>query len=306
MRSALAIAAIALSACLRAQEGPSVGAVLSPERIRIGEQAVITLSVNADGAGIEWPQPGDTLTGHIEVIGFPAADTARPDASRATEVVRRLTITSFDSGYWAIPPLRLVVGGKPVETPPLLLQVDGFAVAEDAEPADIKPIVRLPFSLLWWARQHWTWLGGALLAALAAVLLVLLLRRKRAAAAPPAPEAAPIPLHQHVLLQLEALERERLWQQGQHKAYQSRLTDLLRGYIEERYRVPALERTTDELMQELRVSAISDEHRLLLANMLRSADLVKFAKAVPAPQENEQLMQSARRFILETAQPATA
>ncbi|MBK9196654.1 MAG: hypothetical protein IPO17_17060 [Flavobacteriales bacterium] len=108
------------------------------------------------------------------------------------------------------------------------------------------------------------------------------------------------PLHERVLLQLEALDRERVWQQGDHKSYQSRLTDLLRGYIEERYRVPALERTTDELLHELRVSPLSMEQQSLLANLLRLADMVKFAKALPSPQENEQMMVSAVRFIRET------
>ncbi|MBK6343000.1 MAG: hypothetical protein IPF41_10550 [Flavobacteriales bacterium] len=93
-----------------------------------------------------------------------------------------------------------------------------------------------------------------------------------------------------------------LWQQGQHKAYQSRLTDLLRGYIEARYQVPALERTTDELMHELRVRPLEKRAQVLLGNMLHNADMVKFAKALPSPQENEQLMASARRFVMATAE----
>ncbi|MFZ1693871.1 MAG: hypothetical protein WAT74_11780 [Flavobacteriales bacterium] len=168
-------------------------------------------------------------------------------------------------------------------------------------PADIKPIHRLPFSPLWWAMQHWTWIAGALATALLVALIVFLVRRKREPAQEAIPQEERVELHQRVLAQLDALERERLWQQGLHKPYQSRLTDLLRGYIEERYEVPALERTTDELLLELRVSPLSSEHQALLGNMLRAADMVKFAKALPGPQENEQLMASARRFVIATA-----
>lgn len=305
MRRALAIATLALPASMPAQDAPGVSAVLEPQRIRIGEHATITLGTKTGGGAVAWPSIGDTLTARVEVIAISPVDTLDEDASDGLELVRRITITSFDSGFWAIPPFRLSLDGRPVETAPLLLQVDGFPVPEDTEPADIRPIVRLPFSLIWWARQHWTLTASAALMAMAIAALALLLKRKRMAAAQEAPEAPPQPLHQRMLEQLDALERERLWQQGQHKAYQSRLTDLLRGYIEEHYQVPALERTTDELMQELRVSALTAEQRTLLGNMLRSADLVKFAKAIPTPQENEQLMASARRFILESAQQAT-
>ncbi|HRD53602.1 MAG TPA: hypothetical protein PKY96_13230, partial [Flavobacteriales bacterium] len=135
--------------------------------------------------------------------------------------------------------------GKSLETEPLLLQVDGFPVDAASVPADIKPIHRLPFSPLWWAMQHWTWIAGALATALLAAIIVFLVRRKRVPTEAAAPQEAPVALHERVLAQLDALEQERLWQQGLHKPYQSRLTDLLRGYIEERYQVPALERTTD-------------------------------------------------------------
>jgi hypothetical protein len=101
--------------------------------------------------------------------------------------------------------------------------------------------------------------------------------------------------------ELDALEEQRLWQQGEHKAYQSRITDILRSYIEARYLVSALERTTDELMAELRVSALPVDERIRLENMLRAADLVKFAKVVPTALEHEQLLVSARQFVQATA-----
>lgn len=305
MSRALAIAAMMAPALMMAQDAAPVQAALDPLRIRIGEHAVISLSARADGPVLQWPAIGDTLTGHIEVIGITEPDTVELDgmgSPAAVRVVRRITITSFDTGYWAVPPFEFKVGGRAAETEPLLLRVDGFAVDEGAVPADIKPIVRLPFSPIWWARQHWQWIAGAAALAALAAAIVLLVRRKRKPKAPEQAEAAPVPLHERVLAELDALDQERLWQQGQHKAYQSRLTDLLRGYIEERFQVPALERTTDELMHELRVSPLSTDQQTVLGNMLRAADLVKFAKALPGPQENEQLMASARRFILATAE----
>jgi len=300
MKARFAIALAAWPMLLQAQDASSVRASLEPQRIRIGEHAVISITAPADDPTVQWPTIADTLNAHIEVIGTAELDTAA-SGQGASMLVRRITITSFDTGYWAIPPFQLKAGGKSLETEPLLLQVDGFPVDAASVPADIKPIHRLPFSPLWWAMQHWTWIAGALATALLVALIVFLVRRTREPAQEAIPQEARVELHQRVLAQLDALEQERLWQQGLHKPYQSRLTDLLRGYIEERYQVPALERTTDELLHELRVSPLSSEHQALLGNMLRAADMVKFAKALPGPQENEQLMASARRFVIATA-----
>ena len=280
-----------------------VSAQIDQDSILIGEQVVLTLQVDPDGLPVTWPMIGDTLAPHIEVVGDSGLDTLQGDRGEGVtgiRVVRRLFLTSFDTGYWALPPLRFRIGMQDLESEAFLLHVLGIQLDSAATPKDIKPIHELPFSLTWWLREHWMWIAGGSAIALAFVALILLIRRFRRKVPEVEIEAPVIPLHERVLLQLEALDRERVWQQGDHKSYQSRLTDLLRGYIEERYRVPALERTTDELLHELRVSPLSMEQQSLLANLLRLADMVKFAKALPSPQENEQMMVSAVRFIRET------
>ncbi|MBK9177605.1 MAG: hypothetical protein IPM46_14985 [Flavobacteriales bacterium] len=289
-----------------AQEGRQVRAALEQESMRVGEQVVLRLSAPADGPAVEWPVIGDTLTSRIEVIHAAGPDTMPMNGRGAKQAILELKLTAFDTGYWAIPPLRFRIDGKEAETNPLLLRVQGVPIDSSGAPRPLKPLIEAPFSPLWWAREHAAWLAGAA-AIIALAALVLFLRKRKPTKAPEAAPVILLPLHEQVLAQLQALERERLWQLGEHKAYQSRLTDILRGYIEERYHVPALERTTDELLHELRVSQMGSEHQMLLANMLRAADLVKFAKAVPTSLENEQMMTSAIRFVRETAQqiPAT-
>lgn len=285
-----------------AQDRHMVRAELEQPSMRIGEQVRLRLTAPADGRAVQWPVIGDTLTSRIEVIRSAGPDTAAAEGSGERRSTLELTLTAFDTGYWAIPPLRFRIGGTEAETEPLLLHVQGVDIDASGAPRPLKPLIEAPFSPLWWAREHAAWLaGGAAIVALAALILFLR-KRKPAPKQHEEPEAV-LPLHEQVLAQLQALDRERLWQMGEHKAYQSRLTDILRGYIEQRYQVPALERTTDELLHELRVSPMGIEHQTLLANLLRAADLVKFAKAVPTPQENEQMMISAVRLVRETAQP---
>ncbi|MBK6830821.1 MAG: hypothetical protein IPG92_08835 [Flavobacteriales bacterium] len=302
MRTVACIASL-LSFGAFAQSGDRiVSAQIDRDSILIGEQVVLTLQVDPDGLPVTWPMIGDTLAPHIEVVGDSGLDTLQGDGTERGGRHAR--------GASALPHLVRygLLGAAPLAFPHwhagpgergLPAACAGHSTGQRSNTKDIKPI-ELPFSLTWWLREQWMWIAGGSAIALAFVALILLIRRFRRKVPEVEIEAPVIPLHERVLLQLEALDRERVWQQGDHKSYQSRLTDLLRGYIEERYRVPALERTTDELLHELRVSPLSMEQQSLLANLLRLADMVKFAKALPSPQENEQMMVSAVRFIRET------
>lgn len=297
---ALPVIAFALPMALAAQ---TPRAELDTAVLRIGEQVTLTLSLEryaGAGASVDWPGTGDTLMRHVQVVRSSPIDTIRAtDNSGEADMllVQELVITSFDSGFWAIPPFRFSVDGKMLETAPLLLEVRSVELDSSSAVRDIRDIIEPPFDLLYWIQDHALWLGGSVTLAVLAALLWWYLRRRPQGPVAPISSGPSLPLHQRILADLHALDNERLWQQGQHKAYHSRLTDLLRAYIEERYQVPALERTTDELLHELRVSPLNGDQRTQLANMLRLADMVKFAKALPAPAENEQMMAAAIRFV---------
>lgn len=291
---------------LRAQ-GPVVSALLDSSVIRIGEQVRLDLQVTyrvdqGERPVIAWPAIGDTLTGAVEVLMDTGIDTLleNPDRDPYRFVQHRtLVITAWDSGFWAIPPFRFLVGRDTLDTEALLLEVRTVPVDTSQAYRDIKEIDAMPWDTRSWLEQHWPWIaGGAVL--LAALLLLLRRLRRRKPAPAAAEEAPPLPLLERTLAALDDLERRRLWQQGDDKAHQVELSIILRAYVEERYRVPALESTTDELVDRLRPTAMGAVHREALANLLRLADLVKFAKLRPAPAEHEQGLVSARDFVKET------
>lgn len=270
--------------------------------IRIGEQATLQLSIelHTSAINVEWPAIGDTLQRYVEIVDPGKVDTVNKDGS--IQLTRNIKITSFDTGYWAIAPLTFKIGDQKRSTDPLLVTVRPVELPSDPKLHDIKPIHDLPFNLISWVRRHWYWIA-ALVVLVIGILALIRWWKKRRTAVPATSAPGPVlPLHEQFLQELGHLEKERLWQKGLHKEYHSRLTDLLRQYIEERYHVPALERTTDELLHELRVTALDSDQRTSLRNMLRSSDLVKFAKALPSPAENEQMMTGAIRFINTTAQ----
>ncbi|MDQ3101299.1 MAG: hypothetical protein M3R08_07920, partial [Bacteroidota bacterium] len=271
--------------------------------IRIGEQVTLSLSMELDrnsfGNAIEWPVIADTLGGKIEVVQQGNIDTLSIPPDRI-QLVQLLKITSFDTGFWAIPPFMFNIAGEQIGTTAMLLEVRSVDLGDQPQLRDIKGIHEVPFNLLSWVRRHWYWIAGALVI-LAVIVFLFRWWKKRPAKEEHVEIVRVIPLHDRILEQLRALEKDRLWQNGAHKEYHSRLTELIRSYIEERFNVPALESTTDELVHELRVSPIERDQLIQLRNMLELSDMVKFAKAVPSPDENEQMMQGAIRFIQATA-----
>jgi hypothetical protein len=113
--------------------------------------------------------------------------------------------------------------------------------------------------------------------------------------------AEPIrPAHEIALEQLDLLEKEELWQNNQIKKYQSRLTHIIREYLENRYNIHALEMTTDEILNQLAKKEFEMKWKDGLKRTLQIADLVKFAKAKPPLEINQQFLEDARAFITNT------
>ena len=113
----------------------------------------------------------------------------------------------------------------------------------------------------------------------------------------PAPK---LPPHVIAIKALDELQNRKLWQNGKHKLYYSTLTEILRLYIEGRWAVGALEMTSDEIISALRDVDIKHDSRSNLIAILRTADMVKFAKALPEAEENEQLFTYAYYFVENT------
>ena len=93
---------------------------------------------------------------------------------------------------------------------------------------------------------------------------------------------------------LKILETKQLWQKGEIKNYYSELTDIARDYIEEVIEIPAKESTTSELIAGLKKAVASKKLTFTkqsfsnLENVLKQADLVKFAKVEPLQNQIEE------------------
>ena len=92
----------------------------------------------------------------------------------------------------------------------------------------------------------------------------------------------------------------KLWQTGKFKAYYTALSSILRTYISGRWHVGALEMTTDEIIVALRDVEMPRDSRTNLIAILRTADMVKFAKAEPEAEENDENLHRALYFVENT------
>jgi hypothetical protein len=137
--------------------------------------------------------------------------------------------------------------------------------------------------------------GGAIFLALLIFVIYYFLRNKKVA--PPKPQGPPETLQERALRMLNELDAKQLWQKKQVKQYYIELTDIVRGYIEERFSTPALELTTDELLYKAQLHKELQPYHGLLSTILHTADLAKFAKAEPLPQEHTDAMEKAKQFI---------
>ena len=117
--------------------------------------------------------------------------------------------------------------------------------------------------------------------------------------------AAPaLPPHVEAIRALEELHNRKLWQNNRHKQYYSGLTDILRTYIARRWEIGAMEMTSDEIIAAMQSQELPDKARMDLTAVLRDADLVKFAKATPEAEQNENDYLKVYYFVEET-KPAT-
>ena len=109
-----------------------------------------------------------------------------------------------------------------------------------------------------------------------------------------------LPPHVIAFQKLEDLKKAELWQKGDVKEYQTRLTYTLREYLENRYDMQALESTTAQINEELRKSDVAENWRNKLRDLLQVADLVKFAKAEPEEEFHARVLSEAVEFVEET------
>ena len=283
----------------------NVSAKLDNPSILIGEEIKIdlTISYRVDNGEVKvlFPQFNDTIIENVEILSASVIDTLIPNKEDAFlfEQKQKIVITSYDSGYYQIPPFIFLVNNDTFKTEPLLIDVQNVEVDTAKAIFDIKTPMEEPFSTVDWLKENWIWVAGTLALILLIVVLIIYLTKKKPAEI--VKVVAPIiPPHVIAIQRLETLNNQKLWQDGKIKQYHSEISEIIRQYIEKRYQVNALEETTSEIIHGLRLHGIDSLLMTKLNQTLVLADLVKFAKEKPIATENEISMNNAIEFVNST------
>lgn len=281
-------------------------------RIRIGEPIKVALTAKVmiyalKGANLKvvFPNLPDSLN-HIEITERTPIDTTGSNEQQKL-FKSTITLTSFDSGRWEMPPMKFevfsVTDGSydSVFTEPFFIDVTTVSVDTSKAFQPIKPLRKVGWNLL----DYWPWLLGAFALSAAIVLYFVFWHKKRkpsVAAAPAKPAKPPFEL---AMEQLEQLEKEKPWN-SDVKLYYTQLTDILRQYFEQQFHIAALEQTSAELMQNIKPVTVLNQQRDKLQSILTLADLAKFAKLQPSPQEHEDCLRKAIAVVEWTKPSAVA
>lgn len=268
----------------------------------MGKQTTLNIQIVQDKGvvGHFLNEKSDTLSSNVEVSARLKADTTDLDNNRI-QINQKWIIQSFDSGLWVIPALKYAVGKDTFSGKNLNLKVIPVKVDSLKSINDFKGVVDPPFHFFDYLPDfivdYW-WIFLLIILAGVAGLVVYLKKKKVITAF--VPKKKEVPPYDEAINSLMALKEEKLWQAGQDKEYYTRLIDILRSYIDRRFQINAMEMTSSQIIDVLRkndeTKAVNDQ----LKQILEIADIVKFAKVRPLPDDNEASFQRAMRFVEDT------
>ena len=139
---------------------------------------------------------------------------------------------------------------------------------------------------------------GILIFAAIVFFVVRVLRKKGIQGLVPEPSLTP---EEEALKNLHRLFESDILKRGFVKLYYLELSEILRVYFEKRYGILAVESTTFEIMRALKDQDLPKGLGDKIHYVLSSADLAKFAKWVPSPEEIAGINKKSEEIVRETA-----
>jgi len=270
------------------------------KNIKIGEQIQYKVSVETPAdTPVSFPE-GQTFA-PLEMVKTRAADTLRDGGKY--RLVKEYYLTQFDEGKYTIPSQKIRINNKDYFTDSLLVEVHTVAIDTLKQPLyDIKPIqeVKKPFTSYGWIL---TIIAAVLLLLIVAFVYFVFIRKKKF---PFLQIQKKLPPFDRAIQDLKELQNSKYLIQSQYKEYYTRLTDIVKAYLEEEVYILAKESTTDELLTKINLLQekgklnLNQETITNLKRVLQTADLVKFAKNKPSDDNAEYDRETIENVVIKT------
>jgi hypothetical protein len=271
-------------------QNPTIKAEIDTTNIRIGEQFNLQISVD---------EIQNVILPKLELKGLEIIDSTKIDTLK-NSLIRKYILTGFDSGSFYIPQQQIFIKNQAFLTDSLLVNVATIAVdTTKVKKFPIKSIKSEPYTFDDF--RIYIYLLIAALAIISFWIYWFVVRKQKENEEEATYKT--LPPYEEAIYKLNELDEKLLWQNNKIKEYYSELTEIIRGYIERELKVPALENTTDEVLDMLKdftdseTIQTSKETLKKLKELLREADLVKFAKSKPLANEIEEDRKDAEEII---------
>jgi hypothetical protein len=296
-----------------AERGPYKFTVeISPKEAWVGDAITIKLrATTPEGQVVELPGAGDF--GGLTILNVEKNDP-KPAIDGGLVWEQTVAATADVSGAVDMPALTMKYGAQPAQadSPPIFdselavdaqkIEVRSALTSQDSvsSPRDITGVLtpgRRPLTAWEWAGL----VGGILLLGTLATLVTIWIRRVINRPPPPIlPEV-------WALRQLSLLEAETLIAEWRPKGFYYGLSEIVRGYIEKKFRLAAPEMTTEEFLVALaRDRRAVPYDAFTLREFMEACDLVKYAALEPVPADGQNALGRARSFVDATAAAAEA
>ena len=267
-----------------------VKASIDTANIRIGEQFNLKIRVG---------KTKNVILPKLQLKGLEIVDSTKIDTLK-NSLIRKYILTGFDSGSFYIPRQQIFVRNQAFLTDSLLVNVATIAIdTTKIKKFAIKSIKSEPY--IFDDFKIYIYLLLTALAIIGFWVYWFVIRKQKEEEE--VATYSTLPPYEEAIFRLNELDEKLLWQNNKIKEYYSELTEIVRGYIERELKVPALERTTDEIIETL--TDFNDSQSIItsketikkLKELLQEADLVKFAKSKPLALEIEEDRKDAENVI---------
>lgn len=262
-----------------------VSQYFEPSHITLGDRFELILKLETDNQDDLVISPFELpKNSGLEVVNKP---TVLPIEDKRLRI--SFPLQGFKVGNYILPPIRIRLGNRQIETPSYKLKIHSVADGSNRI-QDIKPPILLP--IRWWFYVVWGTLGLAVIG----MAIGIWFQRRQSTNSRKIPVRT-WPPHKTAYANLERIANSDWIDTGQFKTYYTELSLVIRRYLEDRYQLPFMELPTLKLIASLKEIGVPKPIRTQVETFLQRADLVKFSELTPNKVEAHQLIVDGRKIV---------
>jgi hypothetical protein len=275
----------------------SVESEVDKATITIGDRIIYTLIIKSDPEIKLDPIPMGSNLGAFEIKDYKSFP---PEKDKQGKVINRseYNITTFTTGEYVIPPIEITYTDakgekKSISSERIFITVKsvGSSQAEMEDIRGLKPPIDIK------AGNKILYIVLIIIIAAGVSTWFYIRSKAKALKIPQLPEELKKPAWEVALYELEKLKQSDLLKKKLIKQFYINLSEIIRKYIQRRFQIVALDRTTPEIKQELKEIKIDSRINEQINNFLQDCDLVKFAKFIPKAEKTDDHLKQATEIV---------